>query len=68
MAMTIRFDEEELDRLRRQAEKERRTMAEIIRLAVRDRIERDEHREQVRASVRDTKQRYGDVLDRLAES
>ena len=45
MAMNLRLNQEETERLRSQAEREHRSMHEVVRLAVLSRIEEAERRE-----------------------
>jgi hypothetical protein len=50
--MTPRLTDEEAALLRQQAEREGRSMQEVVRLAVLERIERDDHARRVRAAAR----------------
>lgn len=66
MAMTLRLTDEETELLRRLAEREHRSMQEVVRLAVLDRAARADH-----AATRDetldwAEERYADLLDRLS--
>jgi len=65
MAMTLRLTDEETALLRRQAEREGRSMQEVMRLAILERIERYDHEGRVRASARRVAERHGEILDRL---
>jgi hypothetical protein len=65
MAMTLRLTDEETTLLRRQAEREGRSMQEVVRLAVLERIERHDHERRVRASARRVAERDREILDRL---
>ncbi|WP_106538031.1 hypothetical protein [Haloactinopolyspora alba] len=67
MAMTLRLTEEETEALRRQAEREHRSMQEVARLAIVERAERDERREHVRELAGRVRERHADLLDRLAQ-
>lgn len=67
MAMTLRLTDEESDALRRQAEKEGRSMQEVAREAVRSYIERDAHRSRVVTSAASGAKRYVEALRRLGE-
>lgn len=49
MAMTLRLSDDEAEMLRRQAEREHRSMQEVVRLAILDRIERGQREEQLKA-------------------
>jgi predicted transcriptional regulator len=68
MAMTLRLTDEEMEKLREQAEFERRSMHEVVRLAVRDRIERSEHRRRVRAAISRVVEEDREILDALRET
>jgi uncharacterized protein (DUF1778 family) len=68
MAMTLRLTDEETELLRRQAERERRSMHEVVRLAILERARRTEHGERVLAETRRVLQRHGDVLDALRDA
>lgn len=67
MAMTLRLTEEETEALRRQAEREHRSMQEVARLAIRERVERDDRAEHIRGLASEVKIRHARLLDRLAE-
>ena len=49
MAMTLRLSDDEAEMLRRQAEREHRSMQEVVRLAILDRIERGQREERLKA-------------------
>jgi uncharacterized protein (DUF1778 family) len=67
MAMTLRLTDEETDLLRALAEREHRSMHEVVRLAVLDRARRAGH-EAERDEVLDwAEERYADLLDRLSK-
>lgn len=68
MAMTLRLTDEEMEKLREQAELEHRSMHEVVRLAVRDRIERSEHRRRVRAAIARVVEEDREILDALRET
>ncbi|WP_026877598.1 hypothetical protein [Jiangella gansuensis] len=67
MAMTLRLTEEETEALRRQAEREHRSMQEVARLAILDRIAVAEREGHVRDLARQVKERHAGLLARLAE-
>ncbi len=67
MAMTLRLTEEETEALRRQAEREHRSMQEVVRLAVLDRIENLDRAERIRETTEYVLQRDAEALRRLAE-
>jgi hypothetical protein len=54
--------------LRRQAEREGRSMHEVVRLAIQERIARHEHTERVRVAARRAVTRHSEILDRLKEA
>ncbi|HET6750999.1 MAG TPA: DUF6290 family protein [Actinomycetes bacterium] len=68
MAMTLRLTDEETALLRQQAEREGRSMQEVVRLAVLERIERDDHARRVRAAARRVTDRHGEILRRLGDA
>lgn len=66
MAMTLRLTDEETELLRALAEREHRSMHEVVRLAVLDRASRA-GREAERDEVLDrAEERYAALLDRLS--
>jgi len=65
--MTLRLTEEETEALRRQAEREHRSMQEVVRLAVLDRIEHMDRTERIRETTEYVLQRDAEALRRLAE-
>ena len=66
MAMTLRLTDEETELLRRLADREHRSMHEVVRLAVLDRVARADH-ETARDEILDwAETRYEDLLDRLS--
>lgn len=67
MAMTLRLTEEETEALRRQAEREHRSMQEVARLAIHERVERSARTLRVRELAQEVKERHANLLDRLAE-
>ena len=68
MAMTLRLTEEETALLRRQAEREGRSMHEVVRLAIQERIARQDHTEKVRAAARVVVSEQREILDRLKDA
>ena len=67
MAMTLRLTDEETDILRALAEREHRSMQEVVRLAVLDRAARAGH-EAERDDVLDwAEERYAALLERLSQ-
>lgn len=68
MAMTLRLTEEETALLRQQAEGEGRSMHEVVRLAIQERIARQGHTERVRAAARRVASRHDEILNRLKDA
>jgi predicted transcriptional regulator len=68
MAMTLRLSDEETALLRRQAEREGRSMHEVVRLAIQERIARQDHTERVRLAARRTAAKHSNILDRLKDA
>jgi hypothetical protein len=64
-ALNLRLTDEEMARLRAQAERERRSMNEVVRLAVLDRIEEAERRERVLALTDQVMEEHAYTLERL---
>ena len=67
MAMTLRLTDDEADALRRQAERESRSMQDVARQAVRDYIERAGRRELLERVLDEDLPRYAEALRRLGE-
>jgi hypothetical protein len=67
MAMTLRLTDEEMALLREQAEREGRSMHEVVRLAIQERIARQNHSDRVRAAIRRIEPRNVEILDRLKD-
>lgn len=63
----IRLSDEEREALRRQAASEHRSMQEVARLAVLDRIALSERRAQVHAKLDRVMARDAELLDRLSK-
>jgi predicted transcriptional regulator len=68
MAMTLRLSDEETALLRRQAEREGRSMHEVVRLAVQERIARQGHADRVQQAARRVATQHREVLDRLKDA
>jgi tryptophanase len=68
MAMTLRLSDEETVLLRRQAEREGRSMQEVVRLAIRERIAGQEHARRVEAAARRVAEDHREILDRLRDA
>jgi hypothetical protein len=67
MAMTLRLTEEETEALRRQAEREHRSMQEEARLAIREHIARADRSQRLDEITREGIERHAGLLARLAE-
>ncbi len=67
MAMTLRLTDQETKLLREQAEREHRSMHEVARLAVLDRVNRARRSEEIRDSARLVMDRDAELMRRLAE-
>ena len=67
MAMTLRLTEQETEALRRQAEREHRSMQEVARLAIQERVERSTRTDRIEQLAREVKERHARLLARLAE-
>jgi predicted transcriptional regulator len=68
MAMTLRLSDEETALLRRQAEREGRSMHEVVRLAIQERIDRQDHTDRVRRAARRVATEHREILDRLKDA
>jgi hypothetical protein len=68
MAMTLRLTAEETAMLRVQAEREGRSMHEVVRLAIQDRIARQDHDERVRRAARRVAVEHREILERLSDA
>jgi uncharacterized protein (DUF1778 family) len=66
MAMNLRIDEADSALLRALAEKEHRSMNEVVILAIRDRAARLSKRERTRAAFERIEQRDAEALDLLS--
>jgi hypothetical protein len=67
MALNLRLTHEEMERLRAQAEREHRSMNEVVRLAVLSRIEEAERRERVLALTDQVIREHAYTLERLKD-
>ena len=67
MAMTLRLTDEETEALRRRAEREQRSMQEVVRQAVRDYIETRSTRELLDEVLDEQLPRYAEALERLGQ-
>jgi hypothetical protein len=67
VAMTLRLTEEETELLREQAAREHRSMQEVARLAILDRVRESARSAEVRASLARIIDRDAELLQRLAE-
>jgi uncharacterized protein (DUF1778 family) len=65
MALNLRLTPEEMERLRSQAEREHRSMNEVVRLAVLSHIEEAERRERVIALTDQVMDEHAHTLERL---
>jgi predicted transcriptional regulator len=65
MAMTLRLSDDETVLLRRQAEREGRSMHEVVRLAIQERIARQDHVDRVERAARRVATQHREILDRL---
>jgi predicted transcriptional regulator len=68
MAMTLRLTDEETALLRRQAEREGRSMHEVVRLVIQERIARQGHTDRVRQAARRVATQHRETLDRLKDA
>jgi predicted transcriptional regulator len=68
MAMTLRLTDEETALLRRQAEREGRSMHEVVRLVIQERIARQDHTDRVRQAARRVVTQHRETLDRLKDA
>ena len=68
MAMTLRLTDEETVLLRQQAEREGRSMHEVVRLAIQERIARQDHNERVRLAARQVAIEHREILERLRDA
>jgi len=65
MTLNLRLSPEEMARLRSQAEREHRSMNEVVRLAVLSRIEEAERRDRVIALTDQVMDEHAHTLERL---
>ena len=66
--MTLRLTDEETALLRQQAEREGRSMHEVVRLAIRERIARQDHNERVRLAAQREAAEHHQILERLKDA
>ncbi len=66
--MTLRLTDEETALLRQQAEREGRSMHEVVRLAIQERIARQDHNERVRRATRRVVAEHSEILERLRDA
>ncbi|MFB9742970.1 ribbon-helix-helix protein, CopG family [Pseudonocardia sulfidoxydans] len=66
--MTLRLTDDEADALRRQAEREDRSMQEVVREAVREYVERRTHSARVDEALHVLAPRCANLLDRLGKA
>ena len=66
-ALNLRLSDQEMERLRVQAEREHRSMNEVVRLAVLSRIDDAERRERVLALTDQVMTERADILARLKD-
>jgi predicted transcriptional regulator len=67
MAMTLRLNDEETAALKRQAESEHRSMQEVARLAIAERVNRSERSNLMREIASEILVRDAQALKRLGE-
>ena len=67
MAMTLRLTDEETEALRARAEREGRSMQDVVRRAVREYIGRTSERELLDEVLDTELPRYAEALERLGE-
>ncbi len=67
MALNLRLSPEEMARLRAQAEREHRSMNEVVRLAVLSRVEEAERRERVLELTERVMSEHAYTLERLKD-
>jgi predicted transcriptional regulator len=68
MAMTLRLTDEETALLRQQAEREGRSMHEVVRLAIQERIARQDHSDRVRRAAGRVATQHKEILGRLKDA
>lgn len=67
MPMTLRLSDAEADALRRRAERESRSMQDIVRQAVREYVENHSRAELLDQVLDEELPRYAEALDRLCQ-
>jgi predicted transcriptional regulator len=68
MAMNLRLSDDEAELLRQTAEKEHRSMNDVVRLAIMEYVQRRTHGDKVRSIASEEIERWGELLDRLRDS
>ena len=66
--MTLRLTAEETALLRVQAQREGRSMHEVVRLAIQERIARQDHNERVRLAAGRVAAEHREILERLRDA
>jgi Ribbon-helix-helix protein, copG family len=67
MTLTLTLTDEETALLRRQAEREGRSMHEVVKLAIQKHIAHHNHTERVEQAAHRVVTRHGEILDRLQD-
>ena len=67
VAMTLRLTDEETEALRIQAEREHRSMHEVVRLAIADRVSRTARSDEILAAGRAVRERDAKAMRLLAQ-
>jgi predicted transcriptional regulator len=67
MAMTLRLTDDEQAALRQRADDEGMSMQDVARRAIRDYIDRGQHRDRVVSAGRRIIEAHADALDRLGQ-
>jgi uncharacterized protein (DUF1778 family) len=68
MAMNLRLSDDEAELLRQTAEKEHRSMNDVVRLAIMEYAQRRNHSDKVRSIASEEIERWSELLDRLRDS
>ena len=68
MAMTLRLADDEGEALRRRAERERRSMQEVARQAIREYVENHSRADLLDEALDQELPRYAEALDRLGRA
>jgi len=67
MAMTLRLTDEETQLLREQAQREHRSMHEVVRMAVLERVGKTNRADEIRSMTRQVAERDAEALRLLAQ-